>query len=363
MSPHADALVVGGHVRAAFSRFTRPAIPPWRTLATTGAKFALAALMLALLIRVGALSPGAAINPDRPLAAFTLSMTCVLAALALGVYRWRLVLRAAGVQLAFARVLQMFWVGAFASTLLPGGISGDILRAIFVAREAPDACGRAAATVLVDRLVGLVGFVTTALILLAIRFDAWRNTPSLRTLAEHFALILTSAVLLGALAHQLWRAFQKTPLLQRALERLRKNGGRATGSLRSLGVMPIPSLVSVFLISLAIPLLLTLALVLFLAGSPWGVVSLADVGIASVAAQVANILPLTPGGVGVGEGVFEYVLTLLQPGTATSGCATAFLSLRIVLITANSAGGLFLLVPGNPFISAIRSPLPRDTGS
>ncbi len=93
-------------------------------------------------------------------------------------------------------------------------------------------------------------------------------------------------------------------------------------------------------ISLAIPLLLTCALMPFVSG-----LSFVDLAISSNAAQVANTIPLTPGGIGIGEGVFDYVLSLLGRPSPVIGYATAFLSLRLVTAAVNAVGGILLFIP------------------
>lgn len=311
----------------------------------------MAALLLIVLIRSGALAPDALLHLSAPLGAITIAATCVLVALMLGVYRWQLVLAALGIRLPYSRALMLYWVGAFASTLLPGAVSGDLLRAAFIARDTPAARARAAASVLIDRVIGLLGFALCGLVLLAIRLEALRDSAELRRMALVFALVLGAALTLVLVGRWLGRVFRRR-FARQAHGGSAQSGGSNPTWLE--GATP-QRLLGVLGISLAIPLLLTAALLPFLPQTPTAPGHWVAVTIASVAAQVANTLPLTPGGIGVGEGVFEYLVTLLAGGAG--GYATAFLAARLVAISVNAAGGLFLLVPGSPLRAAVAPPL------
>jgi glycosyltransferase 2 family protein len=73
----------------------------------------------------------------------------------LGVVRWKWLLGAQGVHLSWRRVLQIAFVGNFFNIALPGAVSGDLVKAIYVGHEAPDKRGRAFGSILFDRVAGL----------------------------------------------------------------------------------------------------------------------------------------------------------------------------------------------------------------
>lgn len=319
------------------------------------AKAVLAILLLGLLAHNGALSPGTLVTGAHPAGSFAVSAGALLVALGVGVQRWRLVMRAFGAQLGYWSTLRIYWVGAFASTLLPGAASGDILRAIWVAREVPEAGGLAALSVIVDRFIGLLGFAVTGLLLLLTR---WEIVASAAPLLRILSLLLLVTVTVIALASGIVWLLRVLGHLQfgkpsSLISRVRSRISATLERLRTL--KPLVALQIAFS-SLLIPLLLTAALLPFLPSGVLNLGSLADIGIASVAAQVANVLPLTPGGIGVGEGTFGYVLGLLSHSDPTIAFATAFLGLRLVSVGVNGAGALFLLVPGNSFSRTLKSP-------
>ncbi|AUB84535.1 lysylphosphatidylglycerol synthase transmembrane domain-containing protein [Candidatus Thiodictyon syntrophicum] len=318
-----------------------------RAVLLIGAKLVLAAVLLAWLAHSGAIAPGVLLSNGASLSASLIAGLCVLAALALGVYRWRLVMGALGVHLTYARSLQVYWIGAFASTFLPGAATGDVLRAFYVARESPDARARAVVSVVIDRVFGLLGFMLSGLALILMRFDALRQSAELRGLALKFLLILVTALL--SLLAAAWigkRLFQDGPMA-RVWGKL---GGARRAAMRRVAAFSYPDLWVLFAvlgISLMIPTLLTCGLLPFISDVTLDYTNLIEIGISSNAAQVANTIPLTPGGIGVGEGVFEYVLALLRQPAPVVGYATAFLSLRLITAAVNAFGGVLFFLPGN----------------
>lgn len=92
-----------------------------------------------------------------------LSMQVLATALGLGltvhfwnVLRWRAIYRAQRIDLTYRDALKLMFAAVFASNFLPTTVGGDVLRVVGISREAS---GRvvSAATVVVDRLVGMLG--------------------------------------------------------------------------------------------------------------------------------------------------------------------------------------------------------------
>jgi uncharacterized protein (TIRG00374 family) len=73
-------------------------------------------------------------------------------------YRWWLLVRALDMPFRLGNALRLGLVGFFFNTLLPGGVGGDIVKAVAIAREQARRA-LAVSTVLFDRAVGLWGLV------------------------------------------------------------------------------------------------------------------------------------------------------------------------------------------------------------
>jgi uncharacterized protein (TIRG00374 family) len=73
-------------------------------------------------------------------------------------YRWWILVRALGMEFGLGSALRLGLVGFFFNTLLPGGVGGDIVKAVGIAREQTRRA-LAVSTVLFDRAVGLWALV------------------------------------------------------------------------------------------------------------------------------------------------------------------------------------------------------------
>ena len=107
------------------------------------------------------------------------------------ILRWMLLLRGSGITIGVSRAASIFLVSSFVGSFLPAGVGGDAARAYGLSRR--DASGsEALASVLVDRLLGIVSLVVMG----AIGLIAWPPPGAVRWQASIFALL----VLLAALA-------------------------------------------------------------------------------------------------------------------------------------------------------------------
>ena len=75
--------------------------------------------------------------------------------------RWYALLRSAGVKMPFGQALRLVFMGLFASNFLPSTVGGDLVRLAGAVYLRVDA-GVSAASLLVDRLVGMAGMITMA---------------------------------------------------------------------------------------------------------------------------------------------------------------------------------------------------------
>jgi len=109
--------------------------------------------------------------------------------------RWVLLLKAQNVSLGFPRALVLYFIGLFFSSFMPGSTSGDIIKAIYVAREVPDKKTEVVSTVFIDRIIGLVGLLILAVVTMIFRFQFFLSYPQTRiALGFNITLLLGSIV-------------------------------------------------------------------------------------------------------------------------------------------------------------------------
>ena len=109
---------------------------------------------------------------------FAAAIGVYLSTLVLSAYRWRLLAAILGLDAPFTDFLAFRFVATFANTLIPGVAGGDALRAIYLGRRT-SRLGEAVASVLADRIVGLIGLFWLAAC--AAIFLRERGLPSVLT--------------------------------------------------------------------------------------------------------------------------------------------------------------------------------------
>lgn len=252
-----------------------------------------------------------------------------------GVTRWRLLLRAARLEMGFGFLLRSFLVGRFVGAFTPSTTGLDGWR-LFEVGRASGAMGRSAAAIAVEKLVGLVGMalVCTALVPLG----------GMRLMGED-ALWL-AALLGGGAALGLWamRAPRWVDGLARALPGpLAKKAGAALDALRESRLSG-GQLVRAVLLGVGSHL--ALSAVFFATARAVGVsIDASILLVVGNAIVIAVLLPLSIGGVGVREGV-AVVLLATAGVSSTDAVLVALLGYLTGQVPALLGGGLMAISRG-----------------
>lgn len=90
-----------------------------------------------------------------------LGACCYASAVAISGLKWGILLRAAGLPIAPSRLLQYQWIAEFFNNFLPAQVGGDVMRGYALASDTHRAAD-AAASVLIDRFIGLMVFMMAA---------------------------------------------------------------------------------------------------------------------------------------------------------------------------------------------------------
>ncbi len=93
-----------------------------------------------------------------------LAFLCISNSHVVGAFRWGRLLQVQGIRLPFGQLLRLTLVGVFFSAVIPGTISGDLIKMAYATRTAPQKSIEAAFTVAIDRLVGLAGLFAVAVL-------------------------------------------------------------------------------------------------------------------------------------------------------------------------------------------------------
>ena len=114
------------------------------------------------------------------LLAYAVLQACAIA-------RWQLLLRVQGVTIGWGRLVALVLIGVFFNLFMPGGTGGDVVRIFYLLKEVPGKKTAALLTVLMDRLVGMLGLVIFAGVLIVLRYQ-WL-TQTRETSGLLFALV------------------------------------------------------------------------------------------------------------------------------------------------------------------------------
>jgi uncharacterized protein (TIRG00374 family) len=150
---------------------------------------------------------------------FVLAIVCFGIVCMFGIIRWQMILRVQGLDLKLSRASSIWLIGMFFNAFLLGSTGGDVVKAWYVAHETHHKKAEAIATVIVDRIIGLLALFVIALVMMTIFHERVFDDPKLRWFALFtlaFVLITVSVTALG-----FWRGFaDKLPKLRAVLQRL-----------------------------------------------------------------------------------------------------------------------------------------------
>lgn len=258
--------------------------------------------------------------------------------------RWRLLLNSQGVPADPITCFKLTLVGLFFGFFLPGGVGGDVIKGYYVVQNLEGKKTQAIGSVLFDRLIGLFSMTLFCLFALIVGKDTLLKTPSLNPLILLVLLMFLAFFTLflalwsrrfHGLRNQILKLSARFPLARRNLERLLSY--KLTRSQFS-------KIVAISLLSQACNFIFFMGLPYFL-GEPN--VPLAALLFAVPLGFIATAVPISPGGVGVGQAAFFFLYTLvLQRETQLGSISvTLFQALSILY---GLLGAFFYLSLGKP---------------
>lgn len=270
----------------------------------------------------------------------TLLVSLALVTLLYVLTSWRLcvLLRARGLQLSLRDSMELSLVTNLFTLVLPGG-GGDIVRLYYTTRHTPGRRTEIATLLLVDRLTGLLALTLFPLLAAPLCLPLIRRSPALQTLLL-LAAGFSAALIVGA-AVAMSRRARAIPLVQWFLRNvpLRSYLSLILDTLqtfrRNLRALLLATAVSIVAHSLGMAVFMLLVRAMHPSDELLAVPLLAALG------MMANNVPLTPGGLGVGEAAFESLFRV----AGLQGGAETLLGWRMVLL-ALAPIGLWLYLRG-----------------
>lgn len=229
----------------------------------------------------------------------------IIAPVLLGSLRWLLLLRGLGYQLKYTKALTLHFIGFFFNAAMPGAVGGDLVKVAYVVRD-NRSLGKSNAmmSVLLDRVVGLLGLFTIGSIVILSGGISLLKSDGLRSMAS--IIILSTVAGLAVLSSAFVKITPEKDPFARLLSAFSFLSPLQKLYLSFRSYQHTKSyLFAAFFLSIVIQLILFVyfyVLTYVMVSSSVSVLDLAivfPIGIASTA------IPLAPGGIGVGHMAFE----------------------------------------------------------
>jgi uncharacterized protein (TIRG00374 family) len=271
--------------------------------------------------------------------ALVLAVIFLTVAILLNSLRWRMLLNGMGQRLDAMPAFAMLMVAGLVGTFLPGSVAAEAVR-VGLARLYGIDWSRCSASILADRLIGLT--VTVVVFVgLVVLLQGRQISTGFGGAVIHF-LIAAALVVMGGYALN---------LIYRWLIRQQAKSALSTSSTISflllfvgnfMDILRKPRL-SAFLVMVSIAIFLcNLSALLVLLMAITGLVpSFGAAAAAFSGAMLANVIPLTPGGIGVGEAAFGEIYQALSGVGA--GATVALVMWRIARLISVLPGLIFIL--------------------
>jgi glycosyltransferase 2 family protein len=252
--------------------------------------------------------------------------------------RASLLFRSARLSLSLGNSIQLNLIGFLFSTFLPGAAGGDIAKLVYATRENHGRRAEVATVLIVDRLVGLLSLVLLPLLFAPFFLDLLRSVSVLRRILYLDALLAGSMIAGTALFMFFLPARSWVPSLLARWPRIKNL------ALRVLDAMAVHGKAQgTLLFALLLSILANMALIAVTALALYVVSPVSfSMRLALVApiGHLVNSIPLTPGGIGVGETAFNALFQL----TGISGGAEALLCVRVWNVLVGLLGLLVYLL-------------------
>lgn len=278
-----------------------------------GLKLGLVALLFYFLAKRGLLSLEATRQALSRTELILPALAALIVAQFLGVVRWQWLLRAQDYELSWWTTFQLTYIGAFFNLALPGAVSGDLVKAYYVAQETKGRKGRVFGTILFDRVAGVSALVLVSAGALAWNLGHYIQTP----LFQGIQWIMTCAAA-GVIAFYsyLFLVREKHDLFLRALYGFQRRVPRAASLTRIyLGLRHYHSekaaVLKVLAISILVHCLVSFASYSFALALGAENIALLSVFVVVPLGLLVTAVPVTPGGVGTGHAAFGWFFLFL----------------------------------------------------
>ena len=300
------------------------------------AKLLLAAALFWLLFNLGFLDAGPLLGLLDSWGLLLASAGLISVIWPIAAWRWLLLLQTQNINPSFRDAFKVAYGAAFIGLYLPGAVGSDLARVGLGMSLPRSKLSVLALSVVADRILGIIGLMIVGLVAsltyLTYLDEGAPGYAQLRivvlVLAGIFAAMLAGLVAVAPVARKLRpRAAAKNWTSRGIILRVVAQVVEAA----SLYMSQPGRLLLGLIVSILVHVLTLAVLTLLAWGIGLGGVSLWKYAVAGALTVVVNVLPITPGGLGIGEAAFSQLVLLLDPDAGPLPYATVFLAYRVIV--------------------------------
>lgn len=328
-----DVARPGQHHSRENGRTSPGEMPKKRSRWLTFAKLLAAAAILFWLYRTGLIDVAPLeflfVNPWLLLVLTLMSwLTFPLCAL-----RWQMLLRSQDIRLSMQEIFRVVYLASFTGLFLPGVVGGDILRIVLGNRTSSAGMAAVTMTVAMDRLLGISALLALGLLSTSFLVVTLPEHTGVSHLAILILLLFSCAMILIPampwVVQALTRRFSKTESVwgRGFLVALRQ--ALKPEAIQGVGL---PTMIAAWVLSVVIQGKDLLILFLIAETTGFGELGMWGNAVAGSLAFLTQVLPLTPGGIGIGEAAFGQTANALLSGNSTVAYGSVMLAFRILSI-------------------------------
>ncbi len=265
---------------------------------------------------------------------FALALVFYLIAIAVNGAKWQVLMRAQGIRVPFRAVLRFMFVGFFFNNFLPM-VGGDVMRGFSLARYT-DRTADAAVSVVVDRIIGLMAYMSSAVLAAFITVIVLRR-QDLQWL-EWVALVAFSVLALGfaVLLSRRLRMIISRVFAWRWLNPLAGTWERVSGAFNAYRFRP-DALAVAFLVAL-VGILCTTLVNWLLSQSMGGLMWLPYIFLLNPLIALLQTVPISVGGgLGVNQAAYPFFFGLV--GVPADHAVAVSLLMQAVVFLGSLPGG------------------------
>ena len=247
-------------------------------------------------------------------------LICLLIDVLLMAMRTSLLFRCMRFHVSLANATRLTLIGFFFSTFLPGAAGGDLAKVYYATKENQGRRAEVAAILLFDRIVGLLSLLLLPLIAAPLFTGLVQGTAVLRYLLMVDVLLVLALVAGLGLIMTSERVRRVLSLESHSWLGERNVLSRVVSTIAAYQQTPAALVNALFLSLLANCALIVVTWLAALALHPLGISG--KLFLVAPIGHLVNSLPLTPGGLGVGETAFAalFAITGIRGGAETLLC-------------------------------------------